>query len=457
MTDSSSHTLSSIPPTLRSPGAAVFWMAVLLTGLGAGVAAAILTHLLFAVQHACWPGPHLLDAAQQADATHHLLILLAAGAVTGAGQVLVGRLAAGNSIDITVAISNFAGRLPALRTLATAALSVVVVGMGASLGREGAPKQAGAVIANTLADRAALSDEQRRLLVACGAGAGMAAAYGVPLGGALFAVEVLRGVLALRLILPALLASACAAGVAWLLAMPNEPTYVIPSYSLSASVICWSVVAGPIIGVFSVGFVQVIAWADRNKPTGTARLLAPLGALGASRSALHPVSTNTRQRQGNRRARFHGTSRGPFAPRAGRGTALCDGAVPRERCAGRTFHAVPRDRSAARGRARERLVLDVAGRPTRTFRHHRSSRCPGRHHARTGVLDRPGDGAHRSRPLVHSADAARGGHRHGGGAHPRCAVDLRCAIQRPGNEGPAEGPRTLAAVRCSDARARRRG
>jgi CIC family chloride channel protein len=49
---------------------------------------------------------------------------------------------------------------------------------------------------------------------------------------------------------------------------------------LSASVICWSVVAGPIIGVFSVGFVRVIAWADRNKPTGTARLLAPLGALG---------------------------------------------------------------------------------------------------------------------------------------------------------------------------------
>jgi chloride channel protein, CIC family len=280
MTDSSSQTLSSIPPTLRSPGAAVFWMAILLTGLGTGVAAAILTHVLFAVQHLCWPGPHLLDAAQQADAERHLLILLAAGTLTGAAQILVRRLAAGNSIDITEAISNFAGRMPALRTLATATLSVVVVGMGASLGREGAPKQAGAVVANALADRAALTDEQRRLLVACGAGAGMAAAYGVPLGGALFAVEVLRGVLALRLILPALLASACAAGVAWLLAMPNEPTYVIPSYSLSASVICWSVVAGPIVGVFSVGFVRIIAWADRNKPKGTARLLAPLGALG---------------------------------------------------------------------------------------------------------------------------------------------------------------------------------
>ncbi len=48
------------------------------------------------------------------------------------------------------------------------------------------------MIANLPSDRTNLSDEQRRLLVACGAGAGMAAAYGVPLGGALFALEVLR-------------------------------------------------------------------------------------------------------------------------------------------------------------------------------------------------------------------------------------------------------------------------
>jgi H+/Cl- antiporter ClcA len=73
-------------------------------------------------------------------------------------------------------------RCSRLRTLGTAVLSILVVGMGASLGREGAPKQVGAVLANALSDRACLSDEQRRLLVACGAGAGMAAAYGVPLG-----------------------------------------------------------------------------------------------------------------------------------------------------------------------------------------------------------------------------------------------------------------------------------
>jgi H+/Cl- antiporter ClcA len=271
---------SAIPPTLTAPRALIFWSAILITGVGAGLGAAILTRLLFLVQHRVWPGPHLLDAARQADAWHHIGILLGAGVVTGIGQVVLRKLSSGNSIDITEAITNFAGRLPALRTLGSATLSVIVVGMGASLGREGAPKQAGAVIANALSDGFSLSDEQRRLLVACGAGAGMAAAYGVPLGGALFAVEVLRGVLALRLILPALLASAAAAGVAWLVALPNEPTYVIPSYTLSISVIAWSVVAGPIAGTVSVGFVRLIAWADRNKPTGARRVIAPVVALG---------------------------------------------------------------------------------------------------------------------------------------------------------------------------------
>ncbi|HTV96665.1 MAG TPA: chloride channel protein [Steroidobacteraceae bacterium] len=277
--------LSSIPPTLRSPGALPFWAATLLTGIGAGAAGALLMKLLYLVQYRCWPGPHLIDGAARASVAHHLIVLLSAGAVTGGGQILLRRLSSGNSIDITEAITNFAGRLPALRTLGTAVLSVVVVGMGASLGREGAPKQAGAVIANLLADRTRLSDEQRRLIVACGAGAGMAAAYGVPLGGALFAVEVLRGVLALRLILPALLCSAAAAGIAWLLSLPNEPTYLIPSYPLSPSVICWSLIAGPIIGLFSVGFIRAIEWADRNKPKSRLRrLLAPilvLGVLGA--------------------------------------------------------------------------------------------------------------------------------------------------------------------------------
>jgi H+/Cl- antiporter ClcA len=269
----------SIPATLARPGAARFWAAALLTGAGAGIAAAALTRLLLLIQHLVWPGPDLLDAAAHASAWRHIWVLLVAGLLTGAGQIVLHRLSSANGIDITEAISLHAGRLPAWRTLGSALLSVLLVGMGASLGREGAPKQAGAVVANFLSDRAGLSDEQRKLLVACGAGAGMAAAYGVPLGGALFALEVLRGVLALRLILPALLASAIAAGISWL-ALPDAPTYLVPAYSTSASVILWALLAGPIAGVVSVVYVRVIAWADRNKPSGWRRVLAPTLALG---------------------------------------------------------------------------------------------------------------------------------------------------------------------------------
>jgi len=135
------------------------------------------------------------------------------------------------------------------------------------MGREGAPKQAGAVFANLCADAETLSDEQRRLLVACGAGAGMAAAYGVPLGGALFAIEVMRGKLALRFVLPALFASLIATGVSWL-ALPDAPTYVIPSFTLSASVILWVIVVAPIFAFGPSSMCDSFAGPTSTNPAG---------------------------------------------------------------------------------------------------------------------------------------------------------------------------------------------
>ena len=271
-----------VPATLTQPGAGLFWLLVILTGLGAGLAAAALTLLLKAVQDRAWssaPGTTLLDAATVASPGRHMGLLLGAGLITGIGQILLVRLASGNSIDLTAAIWFKAGRLPVLRTLCSAVLSIVIVGMGTSLGREGAPKQAGAVMADVLSGLGRLSDEQRRLLVACGAGAGMAAAYGVPLGGALFALEVLRGTLALRLVLPALLCSLVATATSWLF-LPDAPTYHIPSADGWASPLGFALVAGPVIGVVAVGCVRTIAWADRNRPKGWRRVVVPILALG---------------------------------------------------------------------------------------------------------------------------------------------------------------------------------
>jgi CIC family chloride channel protein len=107
----------------------------------------------------------------------------------------------------------------------------------------------------------------------------MGAAYGVPLGGALFALEVMRGKLALRFVLPALFASLIATGVSWV-ALPNAPTYNIPSFPLSASVMVWAIVSAPVFAFGSILYVRLVRWADKGKPHGWQRFIAPIIVLG---------------------------------------------------------------------------------------------------------------------------------------------------------------------------------
>lgn len=264
-----------------SRGGLKLWVAVALTGIGTGIGAGAFYLLLQMLQRLAWPGggSSLLEAAKAVSFERHVLILLGAGFLTGLGQLLLSGLSSGNGIDINAAIWFSAGRLPPLRTLGSAVLSIFLVGMGLPLGREGAPKQVGAVLGNLFSSSAGLSDDQRRLLVACGAGAGMSAAYGVPLGGALFSLEVLRGVLALRLVLPALFASTIAALVAWSV-VPNGPTYVFPAYNTSALVVAWALLFGPLTGMLSVVYVRAVAWADSHKPEGWGLLFVPLTVMG---------------------------------------------------------------------------------------------------------------------------------------------------------------------------------
>jgi chloride channel protein, CIC family len=274
---------NKVPATLRDPGAIRFWIAVVLTGLCAGLGAALLTVLFDVTQELAWGAAlpsALFEAARQAPPKLHVRLLLSAGLVTSLGQLALRRLTSGNSIDVTSAIWFQAGRLPAWRTLGSAVLSIVIVGMGAPLGREGAPKQFGAVFGNLFSSFQKLSDEQRRLIVAIGSGAGMAAVYSVPLGGALFALEVLRGALALRLVIPALAAALIATTTASFI-VPNAPLYSVPAYPISPDVYLWTLIASPIIGLWSVAFVRAIAWAYGARPSGWLRFVAPPLVLGA--------------------------------------------------------------------------------------------------------------------------------------------------------------------------------
>lgn len=69
--------------------------------------------------------------------------------------------------------------------------SAIVIGTGGSAGREGPIAQIGAGFGSSLGSMLKLSDRERRILLLAGVAAGVGAMFKAPLGGALFAVEVL--------------------------------------------------------------------------------------------------------------------------------------------------------------------------------------------------------------------------------------------------------------------------
>lgn len=252
-----------------------FWLLLIVIGFATGISAGLLMKLLRAVQHLAWSynTGNFLDAVKATSPAHRVLALLCTGALGGPVLWLISR-APHDSGGLSASIWFRSGRLSAVYTFFNAALAIVFVGLGVSLGREGAPKEFGAGMASKLSQWMHLSRAERRLLAACAAGAGMGAVYNVPLGGALFGLEVLLGSLDLPLALPAIAMSMIATASSWLL-IPREITYSLPQFQVSLNQIIWAMAAGPLLGLLSVIYIRLISWASVHKSKGKAVLLTP--------------------------------------------------------------------------------------------------------------------------------------------------------------------------------------
>ena len=259
----------------------VFWMVLVATGIAAGLFGDLLMFVLFSVEHLAFgfnAGP-LQDGVRHASDLRRLIILPLGGLIGGVSWYLLRRYTDGKS-EIDDSIWNGDGKLSFGRSFGTSLISEVVIGMGASLGREAAPKLMGGVSASVLATWAQLSIGQRRLLVACGGGAGLAAVYNVPLAGALFTAEVMVGSLALPVVLPALACSGIATAVGWLY-LPAHATYLnIPAYRFTLPLLVWSLLAGPVIGVIAAGYIRLIGWVSFYRFTGWRSIPAMVVAFG---------------------------------------------------------------------------------------------------------------------------------------------------------------------------------
>ncbi|MDN7426430.1 chloride channel protein [Burkholderia sp. AU45388] len=262
-------------PVAASPTASPFArMAVVtvLTGLGAGLGGMLLALLLHAIQHLAYGyslahviGPEsFLTGVTAAEPLRRLAVLAGCGIVAGGGWWALYRYGR-PLVSIRRAVRAADPRMPFVSTTVHALLQIVTVALGSPLGREVAPREIGSLLAGRFAHAARLTPDDCRLMVACGAGAGLAAVYNVPLGGAIFVLEVLLGTFELRALIVAVVTSAIAAVVAWI-GLGNEHQYTVPAFVLSTPLVAWSIVCGPLFGFAAYGFVRLTSRARANAP-----------------------------------------------------------------------------------------------------------------------------------------------------------------------------------------------
>lgn len=268
----STHTVpNGEAPREQSP-LAVFVSVTLLTGIGAGLGGMLLALLLHWIQHIAFGyslthvigSESFLEGVTAAAPERRVLVLVVCGLVAGAGWWTLYRFGR-PLVSIRKAVKSDDPRMPVLSTVVHALLQIVTVALGSPLGREVAPREIGSVWAGWLSHRAGLSVAERRIMVACGAGAGLAAVYNVPLGGAVFVLEVLLGTFGWAALVPAVATSAIAAVVAWV-GLGNEHQYQVQQLVLSMPLVVWSAVCGPVFGVAAWGFVWLTTRARSNAP-----------------------------------------------------------------------------------------------------------------------------------------------------------------------------------------------
>lgn len=187
--------------------------AVVVIGLLAGAAGAATTLLLHAVEHLTYHYSFgtLLTGVGDSSPVRRAVGPMIGCALAGLGWWALRRRADVPSLSSTIAEHR---PIPRLRMSIDAGLQVLLVGAGASLGREGAPRQLAASFGDLGISRLSLTPRDREILLACAAGAGLGAVYSVPLGGALFAARILLGTWHPRALGTALITSSLAVAVA---------------------------------------------------------------------------------------------------------------------------------------------------------------------------------------------------------------------------------------------------
>jgi CIC family chloride channel protein len=257
-----------VPPE-PPPAPRTLWLAIVLAGVAVG-GLSVCFHA--ALDEALALREQLGEWAKPFGSAGALLLCAVCAAAVGVAVWMTGRFApqaAGSGIQHVEGVER--GLLPLwpLSLLWVKFVGGVLgIGGGLVLGREGPTVQMGSSIAEHIGQRFALPWDARRILLAVGAGAGLAGAFDAPLAGTLFVLEelkcALRPALYLGTLLASLLTDLC---VRFYLGPAPELSLAsaLPPLAALLPVALIGALAGALGVLFNASLLRALAAADRWK------------------------------------------------------------------------------------------------------------------------------------------------------------------------------------------------
>jgi chloride channel protein, CIC family len=163
--------------------------------------------------------------------------------------------------EVMDAVYYLGGVIRPIVVLIKALASSITIGSGGSVGREGPIIQIGSAFGSMLGQAIRMPEWQRLTLVACGAGGGIAATFNTPIGGMLFAIELILPEVSARTLVPVAIATG-AASLIGRLAFGNHPSFDIPAlaipvaHAIPPTAYLAYVVLGALLGLVSVLYIR---------------------------------------------------------------------------------------------------------------------------------------------------------------------------------------------------------
>ena len=200
-----------------------------------------------------------------------------AGLILFLGLRLISNPGLTNLLEVVVAGD---GRLRLRPALLNALSSLISISTGASIGREGLIIQLSSTLASKLGQLGALPPYRLRLLVACGAAAGVAATYNAPIAGAVFAAQVVLGNFSMNLFAPLVVSSVVAAVLPRAM-FGTIHWYEAPAFEFTRlTELPWFLLLGILAGAFGAGFLRALRFSERMFAKLPLPLPARLGLAG---------------------------------------------------------------------------------------------------------------------------------------------------------------------------------